>query len=229
MVHPPLAQDADLHRDAEFDIPDHALAAVVLARARAAGAQAELPQDHRVASFEDFGVRDAGVGHVRVHAVGAVPGGSGAGAAGDGFVVAEAFGWGGRGGEVAAEAEGEVVAVALGGGAGGEGEEDHVGHALGCEHVAAYDGGFVGGREEGFLGYEHVDGFEAALVQRDVVFDQTAKTVYYSRVGDGFWCVGVAVDFWAGTGEVENGFAFFGVYGDLEFYWATIVHVVGGC
>ena len=108
---------------------------------------------------------------MRVHAAGAVPGGSGAGAAGDGFVVAEALCGGGGGGDVAAEAEGEVVAVALGGGAGGEGEEDDVGDALGCEDVAAYDGGFVGGGEEGFGRDEHADGGEAALVQGDVVGD----------------------------------------------------------
>ena len=50
---------------------------------------------------------------MRVHARGAVPGGAGAGTAGDGFVVAEAFGYraafaavlvGGGGGAAAAEA-----------------------------------------------------------------------------------------------------------------------------
>ena len=230
MVHAPLAEDADLHGDAEFDVPDHAFAAAVLAGAGAVLAQAELAQDHRVASFKDLGVGDAGVCHVRVHAAGAVPGGAGAGAAGDGFVVAEALcGRGRGGGVVAAEAEGEVVAVALGGGAGGEGEEDHVGDALRREDVAADHGGFVRGREEGFLGDEHVDGLEAALVQRYVVFDQAAETVDYGGVGDGFGGVGVAVDFGAGAGEVEDCFAFFGVDGDFEFYWATIIHVVGSC
>lgn len=50
---------------------------------------------------------------MRVHAAGAVPRGAGAGAAGDGFVVTEAFCGEGGGGVVAAEAEGEVVTVAL--------------------------------------------------------------------------------------------------------------------
>ena len=148
MVYAAFAENADLNRDAEFDIADDAFAAAVLARAAAAGAQAEFPQHDRVASFEDLGIRDARVGHVRVHAAGAVPGGAGAGAAGDGLVVAEAPCGGGGGGVVAAEAEREVVAVALGGGAGGEGEEDDVGDALGREDVAADDGGFVRGREE---------------------------------------------------------------------------------
>ena len=139
------------------------------------------------------------------------------------------MGWGGGGREVAAEAEGQVVAVALGGGAGGEGEEDDVGYALGGEDVAADDGGFVRGREEGFLGDEHLDRFEAALVQWDVVFDQTAETVDDGGVGDGFGCVGVGVDFWAGAGEVEDCFAFGGVDGDFEFDGASVVHVVGGC
>lgn len=74
-----------------------------------------------------------------VYAAGAVPAIAGAGAAGDGFVVAEAFCGDGRrgrgvggggGGGVAAEAEGEVVAVALRGGAGAEAVEDYVRYAL---------------------------------------------------------------------------------------------------
>lgn len=64
-----------------------------------------------------------------MHARGAIPGRTGAGAAGNGFVVTEAFFGGGAGG-VAAEAKGEVVTVALGGGAGGEGAEDDVGDTL---------------------------------------------------------------------------------------------------
>jgi len=129
----------------------------------------ELPKDNRVAPLEHFSVGDACVGHVRVHARGAVPGGPGAGAAGDGFVVAETFRWGvfilgrggrvSRGGGVAAEAEGEVVAVALRGGAGGEGAQDYVRDALGGEDVAAYDGSLAAGGEEGFFGDEHVDWF----------------------------------------------------------------------
>lgn len=137
VVHAAFAQDADLHGDAELDVADHAVPAAVLARAAAAGAQAELAQKDRVPPFEDLSVGDARVGHVRVHARGAVPGGAGAGAAGYCFVVAEAFCWGGGGrivwvgvGIVAAEAESQVVAVALGGGASGEGEEDDVRDAL---------------------------------------------------------------------------------------------------
>lgn len=56
---------------------------------------------------------------------------AGAGAAGDGLVVAEAADDGAGGGGGAAEAEGEVVAVALGGCASVEGAEDDVGDALG--------------------------------------------------------------------------------------------------
>ena len=74
-----------------------------------------------------------------------------------------------------------------------------------------------------------MDRFEAALVQGDVVFDQAAETVDYGGVGDGFGGVGVAVDFWAGAGEVEDRFAFVGVDGDFEFDRAAVVHVVGGC
>ena len=230
MVDAALAQDAHLHGDAELDVADDAVAAAVLAVAAAAGAQAEFAEEDRVAALEDFGVGDARVGHVRVDAVGAVPGGAGAGAAGYGLVVAEAFCGGvGVGVGVAAEAEGEVVAVALGGGAGGEGEEDDVGDALGGEDVAADDGGVVGGGEEGFGGDEDADRFEAALVQGDVVFDEAAEAVDDGGVGDGFGGVGVGVDLGAGAGEVEDGFASGGVDGDFEVDGAAVVHVVGGC
>ena len=97
----------------------------------ATSAQAEFAQQDRIAAFKDLGISDARVGHVRVYAASTVPGGTGAGAAGYGLVVAEALCWGGGGGEVAAEAEGQIVAVTLGGGTGGEGEEDNVSHALG--------------------------------------------------------------------------------------------------
>ena len=118
---------------------------------------------------------------MRVYAAGAVPGGTGAGAAGDGLVVAEALcgagGGGGGGGGVSAEAKGQVVAVALGGGAGGEREEDDVRDALGGEDVAADDGGSVRGREEGPRRDEYADWLQAALVQGDVVRDQAAEAV----------------------------------------------------
>lgn len=165
-----------------------------------------------------------------------MPGGAGAGAAGYGFVVAEAFCWGGGGrvvwvsvGVVAAEAEGQVVAVALGGGAGGEGEEDDVRDALRSENVAADDGGLVGGGEEGVWGDEYPDGFQAALVQGDVVGDEAAEAVDDGGVSDGFGGVGVAVDFGARAGEVEDRFAFVRVNGDFEFDGASVVHVVGCC
>lgn len=165
-----------------------------------------------------------------------MPGGAGAGAAGYGFVVAEAFcGRGGGGvvgarvGVVAAEAEGQVVTVALGGGAGGESEEDDVCDALRGEDVAADDRGLVGGGEEGVWGNEDADGFQAALVQGDVVGNEAAEAVDDGRVGDGFGGVGVAVDFGARAGEVEDRFALFGVDGDFELDGAPVVHVVGCC
>ena len=87
---------------------------------------------------------------MRVDAAGAVPGGASAGAAGDGFVVAEAFDYGGGGGLVTAEAEGEVIAVALGGGAGGKAAEDDVCDALGLvkKGLLVWGWGDMRGRDE---------------------------------------------------------------------------------
>ena len=131
MIDSSFAQNTHLHRNPELDIADDALAATMLPVSSAAGPQAELAQQDRIAAFKDLGVRDARVGHVRVYTAGAVPGRTGAGTAGYGLVVAEALCGGGGGGEVAAKAEGQIVAVALGGGTGGEGKEDHVSYALG--------------------------------------------------------------------------------------------------
>lgn len=129
MIHAPFAEDADLDRNAEFNVPDDAFASLVLAVTAAVGTEAEFAQHDWVSSFKDFGVGDAGIGHVRVHAIGAIPGRAGPRSARDRFVVAEAFGRG-RCGEVATEAEGEVVAVALGGSAGFEAVEDDIRYAL---------------------------------------------------------------------------------------------------
>ena len=165
---------------------------------------------------------------MRVYAAGAVPGGAGARASGDGLIVAEALSRGsGGGGGVAAEAEGQVVAVALGGRAGGEGEKDDVGDALGGEDVATDDGGSIRGREKGSRRDEHADRLQAALIKGDVVRDKAAEAVDDSRVGDGFGGVGVAVDFGTGAGEVEDGFAFGGIDGNFEGDGAAVVHVVG--
>lgn len=132
MKHAPFTKNAHLNRNTELNIPDNAFAAAVLAVTATVASQAELAEHDWVSSFKNFGVGDARVGHVCVYAAGAVPGGTCAGSASDGFVVAEAFGGIGRGGGsiVTAEAEGEVVAVALGGGAGLEAVQDDVRHAL---------------------------------------------------------------------------------------------------
>lgn len=61
------------------------------------------------------------------------------------------------------------------------------------EHVAAYYGCFVGGREEGSLGDPDVDRLQAALVQWDVFGDETAQAVYDGGVRDGFRGVDVAL------------------------------------
>lgn len=46
-------------------------------------------------------------------------------------------------------------------------------------------------------------------------------------MGDGYWSVGVTVDFWAGAGEVKGGGAG-GVDGDCQIDWCAVVHIVDG-
>ena len=95
--------------------------------------------------------------------------------------------------DVAAEAEGQIIAVALGGGAGAEGAEDDVCDALRGEDVAAYDGCFVRGGEEGFGWDEDSDGFETALVERDIFANETAETVDDCAIGYGLGGVGICL------------------------------------
>lgn len=163
--HPPLAQNAHLHRNSKLNIPDHTLATPMLPLPRASCPEAKLPQNDRIPPLKHLRVRDPRICHVRVHAARAIPRRARTAAACDSFVVPEAgFSFGP--GRVAAEAEGQVVAVALGGGASVEGAQDDVGDALGGEDVAADDGGFIGGGEEGARGDLDGDGFETALVSR---------------------------------------------------------------
>ena len=68
--------------------------------------------------------------------------------------------------------------------------EGSKGRAYG-QHVAAYNCCFVGGGEERVFGDTDVDGFKAALVERDVFGDETAEAVDYGGVGDGLGGVGV--------------------------------------
>ena len=56
-------------------LADDAIAPAPAPCAAGAGPQAELAQDDRVAALQDLWVRDARVGHVRVHAGAPVPAG----------------------------------------------------------------------------------------------------------------------------------------------------------
>lgn len=91
VIHTAFREDGDLDRDAEFDVADDTIAALVLAVSTATGAETEFTEQYRIATLEDFGVSDACVGHVGVNAIRSVPGGTGTRTSGDGFVVSEAF------------------------------------------------------------------------------------------------------------------------------------------
>ena len=93
MIDSALAEDADLDGDSEFNVADHAVATAVLAFSAAAVSKAEFVEQDGVAPFEDFGVGDAGVGHVHMDAAGTIPRWACAGSACNGFVVSEPSGW----------------------------------------------------------------------------------------------------------------------------------------
>lgn len=91
VVYPAFGEDGNLHGDAEFDVADDTIATLVLSIATTASSETEFTEQHRIATLEDFGIGDAGIGHVGVNAIRSVPGGTSTRTSGDGFVVAEAF------------------------------------------------------------------------------------------------------------------------------------------
>ncbi|KAI6757962.1 hypothetical protein HG531_003787 [Fusarium graminearum] len=88
-----------------------------------------------------------------------------------GLVVAEALCYFACDGIGAAAAETEIIHGSLGGGCGVEGAENKISDLLGCFGCAAYGSCCGRGREDGVVGTDDLDGFEAALVERDVGAD----------------------------------------------------------
>lgn len=130
MIHPSLREDRHLDGNAKLNVANHAIPTTMLALPTGAGTQTEIPQQHGVAALENFGVRDARVSHVCVHARGTLPIGPCAASAGDGLVVAKALGCFCFVGKVAAVSKGEIVGVALRGSASLETSENDVGYSL---------------------------------------------------------------------------------------------------
>src|SRR6185295_11713679 len=84
---PVVREDGSDHALAEFQAADRAVAPSMPAGPARAGADAELAQQYGVAQLEHFGIREARVGHVRLHGRRTVKVGSRARAAGDRLVV----------------------------------------------------------------------------------------------------------------------------------------------
>jgi len=152
----------------------------------------------RVAAFDDFDVGDGGIGHVRVDPVETVVGGASAGAAADGFVVAE--------GSVA---EDDIVHGALAGGLEAEGGDEEFDDPLTGFDIAADDGWGRDGigserRIEETFGEGEIDGIEEPLVERERFTDPETEDVEESAADDGGSGVAVAGVDWAAAGEVDR-------------------------
>jgi hypothetical protein len=192
-----LGEERQRHRREEGKLAHHAVAAAPAAAATGARAQREALETHGVAVLQKLGVGDAGVGHVGVHAACAVEIRAGAGAAADGFVVAE--------GGVAEE---QVVHRALA--AGGESQrlEQGVHQPLAGFDVAAHDGGRPPG-----IGRERrvqqagrdldVDRAQQPLVERQGLGDQQAKDVEDRAAHHGGRRVEIAGMDPGGAGEID--------------------------
>ena len=156
-----------LHRLEEADAADRAVAALVPALAARAAVDAVALEQHRVAPLQHLGVGQARVGHVGMHARGAVE------------VRARRRcrrRWSRNTGSVALPKV-KLFMVPLRRGEHAEGAVERVGDPLRGLDIAGADRGRVAAADDRALGQDDVDRLQAALVHRDVVVDQRAEDV----------------------------------------------------
>lgn len=126
MVYSSLAEYADLNRNAELNVSNDAFSASMLPVSCTTASQPKLSQQNRVPPLKNLCIGDSGVGHMRVHTIGAVPRWASARSACDSLVVAEPSGRRRRIREITAKAESEIVTITLRGRTGVEASKDDV-------------------------------------------------------------------------------------------------------
>ncbi len=211
-----VREDDDLHVLEKADAAQGARTAGVTPGAAAAVADSETLQQHRIAPFQDFGVGEARIGHMRVHRGRAVEVGPGAGAAADRLVVL-----------VTGVAEGDVVHRALACRLHAEGAEQRVGDRLAGLDIAGHHGGRIFRRQHRAFRDDDLDRLQAAFVQRYAVVDQAAEDVQYGRTSDSGGRVVVRRPLIAGAGKIDNGRTILLIEGDFHFYFSAFVHRIG--
>src|ERR1700722_8740052 len=210
------AERADRHRLEEPDPADSAVAAVPAAVAAAAGADRVGLGPDRGAPFELLGVGEPGVGHLRLHHVGAVDPLAGARAAGHRLVVL-----------VPVVAEGDIVHRPRPLRHHVERSVEGAGDRLAGLDVAGGDGGRVLGAEHRPGRDYHGQRLQAARVERYVLIDEGAEHVQHGRHRHPRRGVEVVGQLRAGAGEVDDGRPGARVNGYFHPDHRPIVHLVG--
>ena len=111
-------------------------------------------------------------------------------------------------------------------GTGVESPQDDIGDALRGEDVATDHPRVFRGRKQGAFRNDHLDWVEAALVERDVLWDEAAQAVEDRGTCDRTGGVEVAPEFGACSGEVENRTAVPAVNGDFQHDGAAVVQKI---
>ena len=129
-AYPSMAgQDRTFHLFQETDRPANSIAGVPFAAPARAGPDVEIFEHDRVAEFENLGICQPGVGHMRVDRIGAIKSRARGRTGADRFVIL-----------IAGVAEIEIVHGALGRGKRPERAEKAVGHRLGGFDISGNDG-----------------------------------------------------------------------------------------
>ena len=101
--------------------------------------------------------------------------------------------------------EGEVVHGALTGGQTAQGAEQTIDDVLRGFHIAGDHGGGELRVQHAIIGNNHLDGFQAARIERNVVLHQRAEDVQHGGAADGGRGIEIGRQLRRGAGEVYFG------------------------
>ena len=210
-MHPPVGQHAGRHRFQKPHPPHPPVTACPATLAPRAAPNRVTLQTHRKAKLQDFRVGQARIGHVGLHhrrtrkpAGGLalrIPSHARPGATRDGFVIL-----------VGGVAESEVVHGGLAARHHAQSAKQRVRDATRRFHIARHHRGGGLGIEHAAFGNDHLQGFEATGVQRNVIVHQSSEHIQHRRHADGLGRIEVIALLRAGAGEIDHRRARVGIH-----------------
>ena len=177
-----IREHRGLNRCCKSEFSYRAIPAMPFAGTAGVLANGKRLNDDREILLEDFRIGHAGIGHVRVHGIGAVESRTCTGATADGFVVLHIV-----------IAEREVIHRALRGGKGAQCAIQRIGHALRRLDIAGNYGSRIGRAEHTVFRNPDLQRLEATLIHWYLFFDQAAKYVKHGGTRDSFGRIEVCI------------------------------------